>query len=159
MKFRGHDCADTNEPHSSSPSSARRASAALPRSNGRQETFQVPGEIILSAGVMGSPVNLRRSGIGSGTLLNKLGIGVVVDRSGVGRHMLEHLGFSMPHHLSGHPGNNQEFQKFGLFKKVRFRVLICFNRASVGRFRRRGAIEFVDRPAFHNEDHVLQCIR
>jgi choline dehydrogenase len=47
-------------------------------------------EVVLCAGAYGSPAILLRSGIGPGAELRELGIPVVADRPGVGRHLLDH---------------------------------------------------------------------
>jgi choline dehydrogenase-like flavoprotein len=49
------------------------------------------GEMILCAGAIGSVQVLHRSGIGPGEWLSPLGIDVVLDRSGVGRNLQDHL--------------------------------------------------------------------
>lgn len=49
------------------------------------------GEVILSAGAIGSPVILLRSGIGPAADLTALGIPVVQDSPGVGRNLHDHL--------------------------------------------------------------------
>jgi choline dehydrogenase len=49
------------------------------------------GEVILSAGAIGSVQVLQRSGIGPADLLNELGIDIVLDRPGVGRNLQDHL--------------------------------------------------------------------
>ena len=49
------------------------------------------GEVILSAGSIGSVQVLQRSGIGPADLLNELGIDVVLDKPGVGRNLQDHL--------------------------------------------------------------------
>ena len=49
------------------------------------------GEVILSAGAIGSIQVLHRSGIGPGEWLSPLGIDVVLDRPGVGRNLQDHL--------------------------------------------------------------------
>ena len=48
-------------------------------------------EVVLSAGAIGSPVILLRSGIGPADELAALGIPVVVDAPGVGRNLHDHL--------------------------------------------------------------------
>lgn len=48
-------------------------------------------EIVLSAGAIGSPVILLRSGIGPADELTALGIPVVVDAPGVGKNLHDHL--------------------------------------------------------------------
>jgi choline dehydrogenase len=49
------------------------------------------GEVILSAGAIGSIQVLQRSGIGPAEWLASLGIDVVLDRPGVGRNLQDHL--------------------------------------------------------------------
>ncbi|HLG80498.1 MAG TPA: GMC family oxidoreductase N-terminal domain-containing protein [Bradyrhizobium sp.] len=49
------------------------------------------GEVILSAGAIGSVQVLQRSGIGPADWLNALGIDVVLDKPGVGRNLQDHL--------------------------------------------------------------------
>jgi 5-(hydroxymethyl)furfural/furfural oxidase len=49
-------------------------------------------EVILSAGALRSPALLMRSGVGPARELSALGIGLVVDRPSVGKHMMEHPG-------------------------------------------------------------------
>ena len=57
------------------------------------ETFvaRSRGEVILSAGAIGSVQVLHRSGIGPADWLRSLGIDVVLDRPGVGRNLQDHL--------------------------------------------------------------------
>ena len=49
-------------------------------------------EVVVSAGALQSPALLLRSGIGSARELTALGIEVVADRPGVGKHLMEHPG-------------------------------------------------------------------
>ena len=49
-------------------------------------------EVIVSSGAIHSPVLLMRSGIGPAHELRAHGIGVVADRRGVGKHLMEHPG-------------------------------------------------------------------
>ena len=57
------------------------------------ETFEARarGEVILCAGSIGSIQVLHRSGIGPAEWLSPLGIGVVLDKPGVGRNLQDHL--------------------------------------------------------------------
>ncbi len=50
------------------------------------------GEVIVSSGALHSPALLLRSGIGPAAELSELGIDVVADRPGVGKHLMEHPG-------------------------------------------------------------------
>jgi choline dehydrogenase len=51
----------------------------------------VAGQVVLSAGTIGSPHLLMLSGIGNGQELAAQGIGLVADRPGVGRNLQDHL--------------------------------------------------------------------
>lgn len=59
----------------------------------RNETVDISArETIVSMGALQSPVFLMRNGIGPAKELQALGIGVVADRAGVGKHLMEHPG-------------------------------------------------------------------
>jgi len=64
-------------------------------SNGHEETATLidGGEVILSAGAVGTPQLLMVSGIGPGDHLRQLGIDVVQDLSGVGKNLNDHPDF------------------------------------------------------------------
>jgi choline dehydrogenase-like flavoprotein len=59
--------------------------------NGEVIEARAKGEVILSAGAIGSVQVLHRSGIGPSEWLSPLGIDVVLDRPGVGRNLQDHL--------------------------------------------------------------------
>ena len=59
------------------------------------------GEVILSAGAIGSVQILERSGIGAATHLNKLGIPVLADLPGVGENLQDHLQLRMVYKVNG----------------------------------------------------------
>jgi choline dehydrogenase len=59
------------------------------------------GEVILSAGAIGSVQVLERSGIGSAAHLNKLGIPVIADLPGVGENLQDHLQLRMIYKVNG----------------------------------------------------------
>jgi len=59
--------------------------------NGKTETISAAKEVILSAGSIGSPTLLQRSGIGPAENLTKLGIKPVADLPGVGANLQDHL--------------------------------------------------------------------
>lgn len=58
-------------------------------------------EVLLSAGSIGSVQILERSGIGSATRLNKLGIQVQSDLPGVGENLQDHLQLRMIYRVNG----------------------------------------------------------
>ena len=57
------------------------------------ETFEARarGEVILSAGAIGSAAILQRSGVGPSEWLAAAGVPVVLDKPGVGRNLQDHL--------------------------------------------------------------------
>jgi len=57
---------------------------------GTEETAYAQGEVILSAGAIGSPHLLMLSGIGPADHLRETGIGVIVDSPGVGANLSDH---------------------------------------------------------------------
>jgi choline dehydrogenase len=59
------------------------------------------GEVILSAGAIGSVQVLEHSGVGSTAHLNKLGIPVIVDLPGVGENLQDHLQLRMIYKVNG----------------------------------------------------------
>lgn len=59
------------------------------------------GEVILSAGSIGSVQILERSGVGAAAHLNKLGIPVIADLPGVGENLQDHLQLRMIYKVSG----------------------------------------------------------
>jgi choline dehydrogenase len=61
------------------------------RQDGRLVEARTRGEVILSAGAVGSPQILQLSGIGAGEWLAEHGIAVVHDTPGVGRNLQDHL--------------------------------------------------------------------
>jgi choline dehydrogenase len=67
-----------------------RATGVVLRRDGHRETVSARREVIVSAGAMGSPGLLLRSGIGPAAELRAKGIAVVHDAPGVGQNLQEH---------------------------------------------------------------------
>lgn len=61
------------------------------RDDGTAVEFRCDGEVILSAGAIGSPRILQLSGIGAAEDLKNAGIDLVLESPGVGHHMREHV--------------------------------------------------------------------
>ena len=61
------------------------------RQGGRVVEARAKGEVILSAGAVGSPQILQLSGVGPAEWLSQHGIAPVLDRPGVGRNLQDHL--------------------------------------------------------------------
>jgi choline dehydrogenase-like flavoprotein len=69
----------------------KRAVGVQFRQNGRLIEARAEGEVILSAGAIGSPQILQLSGVGPADWLTALGIPVVHDQPGVGNNLQDHL--------------------------------------------------------------------
>lgn len=61
------------------------------RLKGRAAKVNVAGQLILSAGAIGTPQLLQLSGIGAGALLQRHDIPVIVDKPAVGENLQDHL--------------------------------------------------------------------
>src|SRR5690606_26781259 len=73
----------------------RRAVGVVYRQNGVEKIARARGEVILSAGAIGSPQILMNSGIGPAVHLTQLGIPVALDKPGVGGNLQDHLQLRM----------------------------------------------------------------
>ena len=69
----------------------RRAIGVETEHAGRRQIMRAAREIVLSAGSIGSPELLQRSGIGPGRVLNDAGVDVVHEAPGVGENLQDHL--------------------------------------------------------------------
>jgi choline dehydrogenase len=69
----------------------KRAVGVRFRQHGRTIEVRAKGEVILSAGSIGSPQILQLSGVGPAEWLREFGITVVSDRPGIGRNLQDHL--------------------------------------------------------------------
>jgi len=68
-----------------------RATGVVYRQNGREVLAKTQGEVILSAGSIGSVQILQRSGIGPGDALTEAGVSPIIDLPGVGQNLQDHL--------------------------------------------------------------------
>jgi choline dehydrogenase-like flavoprotein len=69
----------------------RRATGVRYRRGGETFEARARGEVILSAGAIGSAAILQRSGVGPSEWLAAAGVPVVLDKPGVGRNLQDHL--------------------------------------------------------------------
>ena len=69
----------------------KRATGVRFRQNGQIVEARAKGEVILSAGAVGSPQILQLSGVGAADWLTEHGIATVLDKPGVGRNLQDHL--------------------------------------------------------------------
>jgi choline dehydrogenase-like flavoprotein len=79
----------------------KRATGVRYRQNGESKSVRCRGEVILSAGAIGSPQIMMLSGIGPGADLAALGIPVVHDRPGVGANLHDHLQLRLIYKVTG----------------------------------------------------------
>ena len=79
----------------------RRAVGVRFRQGGQVVEARARGEVILSAGSIGSAQVLQRSGIGPAAWLAEHGVPVVADRHGVGRNLQDHLQQRAVYKVSG----------------------------------------------------------
>ncbi len=77
----------------------RAVGVEIERHGGGTETIEA-GEVILAGGAINTPQLLLLSGIGPAAELEALGIPVVADRPGVGRHLQDHLEVYIQHQAS-----------------------------------------------------------
>ena len=76
---------------STTPNGAKQCDGAIVNRGGQSITVRARGEVILSAGAIGSPQILQLSGIGPAHVLKSHGIDVVQDLQGVGENLQDHL--------------------------------------------------------------------
>ncbi|MBL8554307.1 MAG: GMC family oxidoreductase N-terminal domain-containing protein [Phenylobacterium sp.] len=88
----------------------RRAGGVAFRRGGRRVEAKARGEVILSAGSIGSTQILHLSGVGPGEWLGDLGVPVVADRAGVGRNLQDHLQQRAIYRVSGVPTLNARYR-------------------------------------------------
>lgn len=69
----------------------QRAVGVRYRQHGRTVEVRAKGEVILTAGSIGSPEILQRSGVGPAEWLGEFGITTVANKPGVGRNLQDHL--------------------------------------------------------------------
>ena len=85
---------------------------------GGQEVTHTAGEVIVCAGVYGSPQLLQLSGVGPGTALQALGVDVRRNSPAVGRNLADHQKFGLSFDLHNHPGTNREFIGWRLYRNA-----------------------------------------
>jgi choline dehydrogenase len=69
----------------------RRATGVAWEAGGQAFSAEAAGEVILSAGAIGTPHLLQVSGIGPGEWLSAIGVETLCDAPNVGRHLQDHL--------------------------------------------------------------------
>ncbi|MFN3857045.1 MAG: GMC family oxidoreductase [Caulobacter sp.] len=79
----------------------RRATGVVFSRDGRRFLARASGEVVLSAGAIGSPKILQLSGIGEAAALSEAGVAPVVDLPGVGANLQDHLQIRPVFRVSG----------------------------------------------------------
>jgi choline dehydrogenase-like flavoprotein len=79
----------------------RRAAGVRFQQNGESKVARCRGEVILSAGAVGSVQLLLLSGVGPAAHLQELGIPVALDKAGVGRNLQDHLQLRLIYKVTG----------------------------------------------------------
>ncbi len=86
-----------------------RATGIVVERAGAEQRIDAAREVILCAGVFGSPQMLQLSGIGPGADLQRLGIPVLADLPTVGANLVDHQKMGISFDLHNDPGTNREF--------------------------------------------------
>jgi choline dehydrogenase-like flavoprotein len=94
--------------------------------DGEMFEARAKGEVILSAGAIGSIQILQRSGIGPAEWLSSLGIDVVLDKPGVGRNLQDHLQQRAIYKVSGIRTLNETYHS--LFRRGMMGLDYAFRR-------------------------------
>jgi choline dehydrogenase-like flavoprotein len=119
-----------------------RASGVRFRQNGVMRTATCRGEVILSAGAIGSPHILMLSGVGPGGDLARHGIEVLLDKPGVGANLHDHLQLRMIYKVSGVTTLNETYASLarrammGLDYALRRRGPMTMSPSQLGAFTR-----------------------
>jgi choline dehydrogenase-like flavoprotein len=79
------------------------------RQDGMTKTAKTKGEVILSAGAIGSPQLLMLSGIGPAAHLAEHGIPLALDKPGVGGNLQDHLQLRLIFRVEGVPTLNERY--------------------------------------------------
>jgi choline dehydrogenase-like flavoprotein len=88
-----------------------RAKAVEFSHGGNRLRVEVTGEVVLSAGAIGSPGLLERSGVGDGARLQELGIATVAEAPGVGENLQDHLQLRPVYKVEGVKTLNSDYAR------------------------------------------------
>ncbi|MDI6028541.1 GMC family oxidoreductase N-terminal domain-containing protein [Corticibacterium sp. UT-5YL-CI-8] len=95
-----------------------RAKGVEYRHGGRDCIARSSLEVIVSCGAIQSPQLLQVSGIGPADMLSRAGIRPIINLSGVGENLAEHLVIALPHRLKGIGGHNSRLRGLRLVAEV-----------------------------------------
>ena len=97
-----------------------RAVGVVYTQHGERREARCTGEVILSAGAVGTPQLLELSGIGDGERLSKLGVSVAQHLPGVGENLQDHLQIRPIYKVSNARTMNVDYQS--LLKRVKMGI-------------------------------------
>ncbi len=97
-----------------------RAVGVVYRQHGERREARCTGEVILSAGAIGTPQILELSGVGDGARLSRLGVDVAQHLPGVGENLQDHLQIRPIYKVSNARTMNVEYQS--LFKRMKMGI-------------------------------------
>ena len=141
---------------------ARMATGVVIHRAGERMTVNATREVILSAGAVGSPVLLERSGIGDGERLKALGVPVVHHLPGVGENLQDHLQLRCIYKVSGARTLNTEYHSefkralMGLDYALRRRGPLTMAPSQLGAFARSSAYYETPNLEFHVQPLSLE---
>ena len=95
----------------------RRCIGVRYRESGQEKSVRALGEVILSAGAIGSPQLLQLAGIGPGDLLQSLGIDTLHHLPGVGQNLQDHLQIRTVYKVANTRTLNERIHK-GMLQKA-----------------------------------------
>lgn len=118
------------------------------RANGQSLCLKADREVVLAAGVIGTPVLLERSGIGDPDVLARAGVAPQVVLPGVGRNLQDHYVARVCFRVKNLPTANERSSGWGLMKEIARYVaagdgLLTYSAALVGMF---GQSQYGQRP-------------
>lgn len=87
----------------------RRAAGVVYRQDGVEKTARTRGEVVLSAGAIGSPQILMNSGVGPAAHLAEHGVPLILDKPGVGSNLQDHLQLRLIYRVEGVPTLNERY--------------------------------------------------
>jgi choline dehydrogenase-like flavoprotein len=102
----------------------KRAVGVRWRQNGTARVARCRGEVILSAGALGSAQLLMLSGIGPATQLKDFGIPLVLDKPGVGENLHDHLQLRLIYKVSGVTTMNEIYHSRTGFARMMLSYLL-----------------------------------
>ena len=123
----------------------KRATGVRFRQNGESKLARCGGEVILSAGALGSAQVLLQSGVGPADQLAGHGIASVLDKPGVGENLQDHLQLRLIHKVSGVTTLNETYKSLvrrgmmGLDYALRRRGPLTMAPSQLGAFTRSSA--------------------